>query len=189
MIEPDSGKMEPEIPKNEQSELSSSASHQVLPKADGPSLPRKSSFDELPLNEYIAKKVKERMEQARIEEEKIKAERERKRAEEKAKQDAIISSVRDTIARNKEVLSSTKTTIDNLHSTIEGLKETERRFEDFQHRFTSVMASALQRAFGQEEDVEEMKAQYGSPRPSCFEEVAMALAEFEKIVVIVGRRT
>lgn len=147
---------------------------------------KKHSYEDLPLDEYIAGKVKERMAQQREAEAAVQRERDEKRRVEKARHDAVLNSVKETLSKNKEVMLSTTETLARLKTTIEGLKETEQKFADFQTKFQNILAQGLERAFGNQEDLEELRAQHGHPRICSLEEAAMNLADKERIVVIVG---
>uniref|UniRef100_A0A7S3IAN1 Deacetylase sirtuin-type domain-containing protein n=1 Tax=Fabrea salina TaxID=342563 RepID=A0A7S3IAN1_9CILI len=134
----------------------------------------------------INRKVAERIKLRKLEEEKLNQEREEKRKAEKEKHELILKGCRETVSRNKKVLESTQSTIDKLNQTISGLKDTEKKFQDFQDAFQRVLTAGLNKYFGEQEDIEEMKAKHGVPRIVSVEEAAMNILEKENLVFLLG---
>ena len=151
----------------------------------------KSSFtgpnnEELTIDEYIKMRAAESLKQQREEEAIRQAKYEEQRLKDRAEYESIIESTRQCLQRNREVLANTTSTLSRLHNTIEGIKDTEKRYQEYKDAFGEVMKRALMQAFGDGENIEELKAAHGLPVVSNVTDVVKVLKDCRKIAIITG---
>ena len=151
----------------------------------------KSSFtgpnnEELTINEYIKMRAAESLKQQREEEAIRQAKFDEQRLKDRAEYESIIESTRKCLARNREVLENTTSTLSRLHNTIEGIRDTEKKYEEYKEAFGAAMKRALEQAFGDNENIEDLKAAHGLPVISNVKDVVKVLKDCRKIAIITG---